>query len=234
WMMDSCNQGAGRIPDKFWKSNIGGTTPNGDDYWHRDDYTGADWTTPTNGAYSPTASKGTYSARFHNDPPPAGSTGALDLYIDLSPAGSKTISFDYIHNESSPSPFAFNVLLSTDGGSTFPTTLMTITTAMVSTWTTQSCTTAATSATSVIRFVVTDKGTNDVGIDNLSIVKTPTGIDELSNNSNFEIYPNPTDGTILNGRFAETVTGHMDAHIYDMMGREVFAKNITVEGGNFS
>jgi len=234
WMMDSCNAGAQRIPDKYWKSNIGGTSPDGDDYWHRDDYTGADWTIPSTGMYSPAAATGSYSARFHNDPPPAGSTGALDLYINLSPAGSKTISFDYIHNESSPSPFSFDVLLSTDGGLTFPTTLMTITSAQLSTWTTESCATTATSATSVIRFMVTDKGTNDVGIDNLNIMKTPTGIDELTDNSGFEIYPNPTDGTILNGRFAQSANGQMETHIYDMMGREIFSKEIMVDGGNFS
>jgi len=235
WAFDSCNNGSQRIPDIYWKSSIGGTSPDGDDYWHRDDYTGADWTTPTNGAYTPTASKGTYSARFHNDPPPAGSTGALDLYIDLSKAGSKTISFDYIHNEVSPSPFSFDVMLSTDGGSTFPATLMTITSAQVSTWTTQSCTTSATSATSVIRFIVTDKGTADVGVDNLNVTLTSlTGVDELSANNGFEIYPNPTDGSVLNCKFAEQVNKDMSIHIYDMLGKEVLTKQVFVSGSMYT
>ncbi|HVA99066.1 MAG TPA: GH25 family lysozyme, partial [Bacteroidia bacterium] len=168
WITDTCSGGAQRVPDKYWSSSVGGTTPNGNDYWHRDDYTGTDWTSTTGGAYTPVASTGSYSARFHNDPSPAGSTGALDLYVNLSASGSKTISFDYIHNELSVSPFAFQVLLSTDSGATFPTTLLSIP-AQVSSWTTETVTTTVTSAASVIRFIVTDKGVNDVGIDNLKI-----------------------------------------------------------------
>ena len=174
WITDSCSWNAQRLPDIYWKSSIGGTTPNGNDYWHREDYTGADWTSVTTGTYTPAASVGNHSARFHNDPPPAGSTGALDLYVNLSSLGKKYIKFDYIHSESSASPFSFVVLLSTDGGSTFPTTLYTITTASVSSWTTQTFTTNATSATSVLRFIVTDKGAHDVGIDNLSITTDTT------------------------------------------------------------
>jgi GH25 family lysozyme M1 (1,4-beta-N-acetylmuramidase) len=184
WVTDSCARVSQRLPDRFWKSSDGGTTPNGDDMWHRDDYTGGDWSAPTNGAYTPAASAGSYSARFHNAPPPAGSTGSLDLYINLSAAGTKTIGFDYIHNEVSPAPFSFDVLLSTDGGATFPTTLHTITGATAfAAWTHQSVTTNTNSATSVIRFRVTDKGNADVGIDNLSITASPLGLTEETTNS---------------------------------------------------
>ncbi|MHB8261533.1 MAG: T9SS type A sorting domain-containing protein [Bacteroidia bacterium] len=194
WLTDSCNSGAQRIPDVYWKSNIGGTTPNGNDYWHRDDYTGSDWTLTTSGAYTPVSSNGSYSARFHNDPPPAGSTGALDLYINLSTSGTKNIKFDYIHNESSPSPFSFDVLLSTDGGSTFSNTLYSITTASYSTWTTQTFTTTATSSTAVLRFIVTDKGTHDVGIDNLSVsLSTSADIATWIDHADIEVFPNPTN-----------------------------------------
>ncbi|MEO6884089.1 MAG: GH25 family lysozyme, partial [Bacteroidia bacterium] len=173
WIADPCSGGAQRIPDKYWSSSVGGTSPDGDDYWHRNDYTGVDWTSPTLGVYSPAASAGSYSARFHNDPPPAGSKGFFDLYVNLSAAGTKEIKFDYIHNELSASPFAFDVMLSTDGGNTFSTTLLSIP-SKISAWTTQTITTTAISATSVIRFVVTDKGAADVGIDNLSVTNTPT------------------------------------------------------------
>lgn len=169
WIIDSCSSNAERLPDIYWNSGIGGTTPNGNDYWHRNDYTGADWTLTANGAYTPTASNGNYSARFHNDPPPAGSQGFLDLYLNLSNPGAKQISFDYIHNESAASPFSFDVLLSTDSGHTFPITLYSITTAQIATWTTQTFTTSANSAKSVMRFIATDKGVQDVGIDNLKI-----------------------------------------------------------------
>jgi GH25 family lysozyme M1 (1,4-beta-N-acetylmuramidase) len=196
WITDSCANVAQRLPDKYWKSSIGGTTPNGNDYWHRDDYTGSDWTSVTTGSYTPTGSAGNHSAKFHNDPPPAGSTGALDLYIDLSASGTKSVKFDYIHDEASPSPFAFNVLLSTDGGNTFPTTLLTITSAQMSTWTTQTFTTSATSATSVFRFIATDKGTHDVGIDNLSITtQSTTDITNISSSDyQVTVYPNPNNG----------------------------------------
>ncbi|MFI5150215.1 MAG: GH25 family lysozyme [Bacteroidia bacterium] len=170
WITDSCSWGAQRLPDVYWKSHIGGTTPNGNDYWHREDYTGGDWTLTTTGAYTPAASNGSHSARFHNDPPPAGSTGTLDFYVNMSMFGKKQISFDYIHNEASAAPFAFSVLLSTDGGATFPTTLGSITSAQVSAWTAQSFSTTAISSTAVVRFQVTDKGSQDVGIDNLKII----------------------------------------------------------------
>lgn len=196
WITDSCANVAQRLPDKYWKSSIGGTTPNGNDYWHSENYTGSDWTSVTTGTYTPAASVGNHSARFHNDPPPAGSTGALDLYINLSAAGTKSIQFDYIHDEASVSPFAFNVLLSTDGGSTFPTTLFTITSTQVSSWTAQTFTTNATSATSVLRFIATDKGAHDVGIDNLSITTgSTTGIANITDDAyQVTIYPNPTTG----------------------------------------
>lgn len=235
WLIDSCSNGSQRLPDKYWKSSIGGTTPNGDDYWHRDDYTGSDWTLATNGQYSPTASAGTYSARFHNDPPPAGSTGMLDLYVDLSPAGSKTIQFDYIHNESSPSPFSFNVLLSTDGGSTFPTTLLTITTAQMSAWTTQTFTTAATSATSVLRFISTDKGTHDVGIDNLSVsLSSTTGINTTASNEGFDVFPNPGDGSVINFKIPETQIKTAEIKLFDLSGREIISKEVNADKPYFT
>ena len=196
WVTDSCANIAQRLPDKYWKSSIGGTTPNGNDYWHREDYTGSDWTSVTTGTYTPAASVGNHSARFHNDPPPAGSTGALDLYINLSTTGTKNIQFDYIHDEASVSPYAFNVLLSTDGGNTFSAPLFTITGTQVSSWTTQSFTTSATSATSVFRFIATDKGAHDVGIDNLSVTTlSTTGIaNNTDDGYEISIYPNPNTG----------------------------------------
>ena len=234
WLSDSCNSGAQRIPDKYWKSNIG-TGGSGNDYWHRDDYAGSDWTTLTNGQYTPAASNGSYSARFRNYNSTAATTGMLDLYIDLSAAGSKTIQFDYMHNESSPSPFSFTIMLSTDGGSTFPTTLSTITTAYTTAWTTNSFTTSATSATSVIRFMVTDKGVKDVGIDNLNVHTTSTtDILALNNNAVMELYPNPSDGTMLNGMLPKCETKTIEVTVFDMVGREVLTKQVSMDGDNFT
>ncbi|HXD93164.1 MAG TPA: GH25 family lysozyme [Bacteroidia bacterium] len=199
WVTDSCANMAQRLPDIYWKSSIGGTTPNGDDYWHREDYTGSDWTSVTTGSYTPAGSVGNHSARFHNDPPPAGSTGALDLYINLSASGTKNVQFDYMHNEASVSPFTFDVLLSTDGGNTFSAPLLTITSAQVSSWTTQTFTTNATSATSVFRFIATDKGAHDVGIDNLSITAgSTTDIANITGSAyQVTVYPNPNTGEFI-------------------------------------
>lgn len=225
WITDSCNNSAQRLPDIYWKSSIGGTTPDGDDYWHRNDYTGTDWTSATSGTYTPAASTGTYSARFHNDPPPAGSKGMLDLYLNLSPVGVKKVKFDYIHNESSPSPFSFDVMLSTDSGATFPTTLLTITTTQVSSWTTQTFTTNATGAKSVLRFVVTDKGTNDVGVDNLSVtLLSTTGIDENTGNPyQLTVYPNPNTGDFTVRM--DSSSKQLSAEVYDNLGQYILQHN---------
>ncbi len=224
WITDSCSGNAQRLPDIYWKNSTGGTNPNGNDYWHRDDYSGSDWTSITTGTYSPAGSAGNHSAKFHNDPPPAGSTGALDLYLNLSTVGTKKISFDYIHNEASPSPFSFDVMLSTDGGSTFSTTLLTITSAQVSSWTTQTFTTNATSATSVLRFKATDKGTNDVGIDNLNVaLNSTTSISGfVSNNYNISVYPNPTNNNFTVK--ADGIMNKLSVDIYNSIGQNVLYK----------
>ena len=224
WITDSCSWNVERLPDIYWKNSIGGSTPNGNDYWHREDYSGADWTSIANGTYTPAASNGNHSVRFHNDPPPAGSTGALDLYINLSVIGTKKITFDYIHNESSPSPFSFDVMLSTDGGVTFPTTLLTITTAQMSSWAPQTFTTNVTSATSVLRFKATDKGTNDVGIDNISVIlNTATSIMNIDEDKyRISIYPNPTSDNFVVK--AEHTINEMAVDIFSSTGQYILHK----------
>jgi hypothetical protein len=235
WLLDSCTNGGQRLPDKYWKSSISGSSASGNDYWHRDDYTGADWASPTNGQYTPSASNGSYSARFRNYMSTASTTGSLDLYVDLSTAGTKTIQFDYMHNESSPSPFVFNVQLSTDGGNTFATTLSTINTASTTAWTTYTIATSATSATSVLRFTCTDKGNKDVGIDNLTVnLSTTTNILTLNENAAIELYPNPNDGMVLNGILPKCEAKIIAVTIFDMVGREVVTKNVAMDGDNFT
>ena len=115
-------------------------------------------------------------------------------------------------------------MLSTDGGNTFPTTLLTITSTQVSSWTTQTFTTNATSATSVLRFRATDKGTHDVGIDNLSVtLNGTTSINNaIDNNYNVKIYPNPATDNItikVDGQMNELTTD-----IYNSLGQLVLSK----------
>jgi hypothetical protein len=158
------------IPDSYWSVYSGGTTPNTNDIWHRSDYAGTDWTSKTSNQYKGVAlgQSGSNSATFNNYYAPASSQGAIDLNVNLSPVGNKTLSFYYINPETGASSLI--VQLSTDGGATFSTTIATLSNNVTS-WTLQSYTLTATSATSVIRFLATsDYGTYDLGIDNLSLV----------------------------------------------------------------
>ncbi|MBL7779110.1 MAG: fibronectin type III domain-containing protein [Chitinophagales bacterium] len=156
------------VPDNSWLN----TPATGNASWRRNDQGAtASWGNVTSGIYSPVFSTGATSARFHSFQATSGSTGALDLYVDLNPAGTKELKFDYI-NPVAGAPEKLDVLLSTDGGATFPTTLLTTSSAVTS-WTTQTVTTGSTSATAVIRFIATSNfgsGAADLGIDNLSLV----------------------------------------------------------------
>lgn len=74
-----------------------------------------------------------------------------------------------------------------------------------------------------------------------SIETEPTSL-SLTNEPDFEVFPNPSDGTQLNGKFINkdgspsliVTEKNMSVRIYDMLGREVFAKEIPVEEGLFS
>ncbi|HBX50148.1 MAG TPA: hypothetical protein DEH02_03660, partial [Bacteroidales bacterium] len=158
-------------------------TPNtGDNSWrrHDDGIAAAGWTS-NSGLYSPVSTVGSYSAEFNSYNATDGTTGSLDLYVNLSPAGIKLLKFDYINPGSVNANDKMVVLLSTDGGSTFPTTLLTLP-APYTTWSPQYVDLTTTSATSVIRFLATsDDGSSaeNTGIDNLKVLLpcsgTPTG-----------------------------------------------------------
>ncbi len=57
---------------------------------------------------------------------------------------------------------------------------------------------------------------------------------EIANEITFEIFPNPFDGNWLNGKFSDGNDKPMTVYIYDMLGKEIFSKEIFVEAGNFS
>ncbi len=57
---------------------------------------------------------------------------------------------------------------------------------------------------------------------------------DIANETSFEVFPNPFDGNILNGKFSDASDKQMTVNIYDMLGREIFAREIFVEAGNFS
>ena len=62
-----------------------------------------------------------------------------------------------------------------------------------------------------------------------------TGTTEIgSTASSFYVYPNPSDGIILHGKIADADASTMSVKIYGMVGREVFSKQIIIQGGEFS
>jgi trimeric autotransporter adhesin len=150
------------IPNNFWRSKPG----TGNNSWRRfDDGAAAAWTSPTLGAYTPAATNGIYSARFHSYFASGGSMGSLDFYVNCNTGvPNKRLRFDYINTSGSDT---MEVLLSTDGGTTF-THLGGYT--VNTNWDKKILNFVSNSATTVIRFRATaDFGATDIGIDNLSM-----------------------------------------------------------------
>jgi len=155
-------------PDASWLN----TPSAGNNSWRReDDGASAGWSSATSGAYTPAGSNAggassSHSARFHNYSASSGTIGALDLYLNLTGGtGTPTLKFDYRNADSN----TVAVLLSTDGGATFPTTLQTLGTQ--SAWTSYLISLPATvTATTVVRFRATSNfGSSDNGLDNVSV-----------------------------------------------------------------
>ncbi|GAA4362000.1 hypothetical protein GCM10023185_29500 [Hymenobacter saemangeumensis] len=154
-------------PSASWRSN----PVVGNNAWRRyDDPSGAGWTSPTFGGYTPQASLGSHSARFHSYIATAGLVGTLDLYVNLSAPGPKELTFDHINTNGTDSLF---VLLSTDGGATFGRPLLRLGSAALASFTSESLPLTTTSATAVVRFLArSDNGTTDIGLDNVQIAAT--------------------------------------------------------------
>ncbi|WP_460515567.1 fibronectin type III domain-containing protein, partial [Hymenobacter jeollabukensis] len=150
-------------PSVNWKGTASPT--DADASWRRDDDgASAGWSGPTAGAYSPTGSQGTHSARFHTYWASNNTVGTLDLYANLSYNGDKILQFYYINTSGADS---LTVHVSTDGGATFGPALLRLNQA--ATWTRQQLRlTNVISATAVIRFRGrSDYGSTDIGVDDL-------------------------------------------------------------------
>ena len=166
--VDGCN--TRDIPTTSWRN----TPATGNPSWRRDDDgTSAGWTVPGSYLYTPNASQGARSARFHSGYSSAGLIGTLDLSVNLSAAGAKRLSFDYVNTSGSDS---LVVQLSTDGGSTFTRLAGYGVSGTAATgFVTQVLPLSSTSATAVIRFRArADFGSTDIGLDNI-VLESATG-----------------------------------------------------------
>ena len=66
--------------------------------------------------------------------------------------------------------------------------------------------------------------------DEISLDVTSTSIDEAA----FEIYPNPLNGTVLYGKLSNPENKQLTIKIFDMVGRELISKELSVADGIFS
>ena len=158
-------------PTAFWRN----APVTGNASWRRDDdAAAAGWTSPTIGTYTPAASQGARSARFHSYTAGAGAVGTLDLYVDLSAAGAKRLSFDFINTAGNDS---LTVLLSNDGGTTFARLVgYNLSGTVAAGFSSRVLPVVSTSATAVVRFRanVTGTFTSDIGLDNV-VLESATG-----------------------------------------------------------
>ncbi len=157
--------GTNDAPNNFWR----GSPVSSDSSWRRnDDGATANWTSNL-GIYTPNASAGSYSARFHTYDAASGTRGQLNVYLNASTGvATKRLTFDFINTDGADS---LSIYLSTNGGSTY-TRLDSVQTSTF--WRTKSIVFTSTSATTVIRFQATsDYGFTDIGLDNINIVDYP-------------------------------------------------------------
>ncbi|NTW33844.1 MAG: T9SS type A sorting domain-containing protein, partial [Bacteroidetes bacterium] len=151
------------VPSTYWIN----TPAFGNQSWRRDDEgVTANWNSLSSYSYTPAGSVSTpHSARFHSGYSQDNTTGIMDVFLDFSSVGNKSLKFWYINTTGTDS---LKVLLSTDGGSNF-TFLNQYTTA--STWQLKQISLgASTSSTVVIRFMaIADYGNTDIGIDGVQV-----------------------------------------------------------------
>ncbi len=223
------------VPSTYWL-NLPAT---GNNSWRRNDQGGtAAWGSESYGAYSPVSQNGSYSARFHSTYAANGQQGSLDLHINCSTgSNNKRITFYYINTNGSDK---LEVLISTNGGTTFTKIGNTITT--TTSWSLQTHDFVSSSAQTIIRLTATsDYGTTDIGIDSLSIDDVPSCLPPttvLANNitSNtatitwtapFPIPPNGYEYYFTSSQFVPTMETTPMGTAFNDLNLEFLAPNTT-------
>ena len=185
------------VPEVFWTN----TPATGNNSWRRqNDGASASWSYLPAGLVTPSGSTG--AADFHSYGASTGLAGNLDISVDMSPTGDKVLSFTY---QNASGFDQLEVMLSTDGGSTFGSSLLTLTSPF--TWASQNVALgSSTSNICVVRFKATsDFGDDDIGIDNVAIsvvVNNDVGVTTVSPNSASGIFlagtSYPVNATVTN------------------------------------
>lgn len=197
--MNTCNPR--EIPSNSWRNTPG----TGNNSWRRnDDGAAALWTNATNGGYTPAASDGSSSARFHSYGAASGQAGSFDLHLNCNTtAVTKRLTFDYINTSGTDS---IVILISRDGGANF-TRLDSVT--LTTGWKSKIILFTSSSATTIIRFRGTsDDGTTDMGLDNIRV----TDFDDCSGTPTAGTASSTLSNTCLTTPFTLSVTGATDAN----------------------
>ena len=182
----------------------------GDNSWRRSDNAVSGFTSVTGwgNILGPvtiaTPAAGT-AARFHSYNTGLSTTlprrieGNLDLYINCSTPGSKSLAFDYVNTGGTDS---LNVQLSTDGGANF---VSIASYGVIAAFATQNVSFTSNSANTIIRLSGRgDNGTNDIGVDNI-LVKVlicdgpPAGISLTSSTINTANFSWTNNASATNG-----------------------------------
>lgn len=151
------------VPGTSWLA----TPASGNNSFRREDQgASANWQLISSGTYTPAATHGSHSARFHTANTGTNITGSLDLYVDCSTGSvNKSLTFDYINLSGQD---VLTIQISTDGGANFSNLGANL--ATTGGWQSQTRNFVSTSATTVIRFLATsDYQLTDIGIDNVNL-----------------------------------------------------------------
>lgn len=166
------------VPGTNWRN----APTRGKNSWRRDDQgAGAGWFLYHQGMYSPAATHGEHSARFHTRDMPTGAQNTLDLYLDMSAAtGDELLGFDCFN---ATNLCELTVSVSTNGGGSFSPLSGPL--GPTGGWTSYVYNLGSTSATTVIRFEANNVQSNiskpDLGLDNVWIGSPCTGTPAAGN-----------------------------------------------------
>lgn len=197
--VNTCN--SREIPNNSWRNTPG----TGNNSWRRNDDGGAAaWTNAGPGNYTPAATAGNFSARFHSYNATSNSTGVFDLHLDCNTAATvKRLSFDFINTSGTDS---LSILLSTNGGGSF-TRLDSA--GIAAAWISKSIVFSSSSATTIIRIAATsDDGTTDIGLDNVRV----TDFDNCAGTPSAGTVTSSLSNVCLTTPFTLTATGATDAN----------------------